>query len=102
MNVLITARAGYIGSQSAVSHIKVKHEVTLFNNFSNSDLSVINCLEKIVGRKIAYEVVARRERDLPAYFAKVDFAKSILIWKRKRYIESMWKSLWEFKESDFQ
>lgn len=102
MNVLITGRAGYIGSHSAVSLIKAEHEVVLFNNFSNSDSSVINCPEKIVGRKIAYEVVARRERDLPAYFAKVHLAKYILIWKCKRYVESMCKSLWEFKESQSQ
>jgi hypothetical protein len=62
MNDLIIVKAEYIKSYSAVNLIEAEYEVALFNNFSNSDLSATICLEKIDGRKFAYEVVAQREK----------------------------------------
>ena len=50
-------------------------------------------------KKISYEIVARREGDLPAYYAKPDFAKKNLHWEAKRSIELMCESAWKSKES---
>jgi UDP-glucose 4-epimerase len=45
---------GYIGSHSAVTLIEAGHEVTLFDNLSNSDPSVLQSLEKILNKKITF------------------------------------------------
>ncbi|NDG20890.1 MAG: NAD-dependent epimerase/dehydratase family protein [Proteobacteria bacterium] len=45
---------GYIGSHTAVTLIEAGHEVTLFDNLSNSDSSVLQSIEKITGKKITF------------------------------------------------
>lgn len=52
MNILLTGGAGYIGSHTAVSLLESGHSVTILDNFSNSDPSVISCIEKIAHKKI--------------------------------------------------
>jgi UDP-glucose 4-epimerase len=54
MKILLTGGAGYIGSHTAVTLIEAGHEVTLFDNLSNSDSSVLQSLEKITGKKITF------------------------------------------------
>jgi UDP-glucose 4-epimerase len=54
MNILLTGGMGYIGSHTAVTLIEAGHEVTLFDNLSNSDSSVLQSLEKITGKKITF------------------------------------------------
>ncbi len=49
MNILLTGGAGYIGSHTAVVLSKAGHEVTIYDNFCNSDKSVLARLEKILG-----------------------------------------------------
>ena len=50
MNILLTGGAGYIGSHTAVVLSEAGHEVVILDNFCNSQRSVINCLEKIIGK----------------------------------------------------
>lgn len=52
MNILLTGGAGYIGSHVAVVLMEAGHEVTLYDNFSNSQPDVTHKIEKIVGRKV--------------------------------------------------
>ncbi len=54
MNILLTGGMGYIGSHTAVTLIEAGYEVTLFDNLSNSDLSVLQSLEKILNKKIPF------------------------------------------------
>jgi UDP-glucose 4-epimerase len=54
MNILLTGGMGYIGSHTAVTLYEAGHEVILFDNLSNSDPSVLQSLEKITGKKIAF------------------------------------------------
>jgi len=49
VNILLTGGAGYIGSHTAVVLSKAGHEVTIYDNFCNSDKSVLARLEKILG-----------------------------------------------------
>jgi UDP-glucose 4-epimerase len=89
---------GYIGSHTSLSRMEPGHDLTLFDNLSNSVSSVLQSLEKITHKKIAYQIVARREGDLPAYYAKLDLANKTLLWKTKRMLESMCESAWKFNE----
>lgn len=52
MNILLTGGAGYIGSHTAVVLSEVGHEVVLYDNFCNSDRSVLSRLEKILGKEL--------------------------------------------------
>jgi UDP-glucose 4-epimerase len=50
MNILLAGGAGYIGSHNAVVLSQAGHEVVLLDNFCNSRKSVLERLEKILGK----------------------------------------------------
>lgn len=52
MNILLTGGAGYIGSHAAVVLSQAGHEVVLFDNFCNSRKSVLERLQKILGKTL--------------------------------------------------
>lgn len=52
MNILLTGGAGYIGSHTAAVLSETGHEVVIFDNFCNSDRSVLTRLEKILGKTL--------------------------------------------------
>ena len=52
MNILLTGGAGYIGSHTAVVLSQAGHEVVLLDNFCNSRKSVLERLQKIVGKVV--------------------------------------------------
>jgi len=54
MNILITGGAGYIGSHTAVTLAQAGHDIGIFDNLSNSKISVINQLEKILGFRVNF------------------------------------------------
>ena len=52
MNILLTGGAGYIGSHTAVVPWQAGHEVVLLDNFCNSRKSVLERLQKILGKAL--------------------------------------------------
>lgn len=52
MNVLLTGGTGYIGSHAAVVLSQAGYEVVLLDNFCNSNPSVLDSFEKIVGKAL--------------------------------------------------
>lgn len=52
MNILLTGGAGYIGSHTAVVLSQAGHEVVLLDNFYNSNPSVLDRLQKILGKAL--------------------------------------------------
>ena len=54
MNILLTGGAGYIASHTAVVLAQAGHQVTLFDNLSNSQKSVIANLEAITAKTIPF------------------------------------------------
>jgi UDP-glucose 4-epimerase len=52
VNILLTGGAGYIGSHTAVVLSQAGHEVVLLDNFCNSSPSVLDRLEKILGKAL--------------------------------------------------
>ena len=52
MNILLTGGAGYIGSHTAVVLSEAGHEVVLLDNFCNSRKSVLERLQKILGKAL--------------------------------------------------
>lgn len=49
--IFVTGGAGYIGSHTCVELLNAGMNVTIYDNFSNSKLEVLNRLEKITGRR---------------------------------------------------
>jgi UDP-glucose 4-epimerase len=56
MNILVTGGAGFIGSHTIVELQKAGYQSIILDNFSNSELSVIDGLEQIIGSKPVYYV----------------------------------------------
>ncbi len=52
MNILLTGGAGYIGSHTAVVLSEAGHEVIIYDDFCNSDRSVLGRLEKILSKPL--------------------------------------------------
>jgi len=52
VNILLTGGAGYIGSHTAVVLSQAGHEVVLLDNFCNSNPSVLEHLQKILGKTL--------------------------------------------------
>ncbi len=52
MNILLTGGAGYIGSHTAVVLSQAGYEVVLLDNFCNSRKSVLERLQKILGKAL--------------------------------------------------
>jgi len=55
--VLVSGGAGYIGTHTAVALVEAGYDVVVIDNFSNSEPSAIEGVEKILGRKITFEKV---------------------------------------------
>ncbi|QWD64355.1 UDP-glucose 4-epimerase GalE [Polynucleobacter sp. MWH-UH2A] len=52
MNILLTGGAGYIGSHTAVALSQAGYELVLLDNFCNSNPSVLERLQKILGKPL--------------------------------------------------
>ncbi|MCI5895894.1 MAG: UDP-glucose 4-epimerase GalE [Candidatus Aphodousia sp.] len=63
MRILLTGGAGFIGSHTAVEMVQSGHDVVIFDNFSNSDASVLERLERILGRPVTFEKGDIRDYD---------------------------------------
>jgi len=77
MNILLTGGAGYIGSHTAIELLKAGHKVIIADNLSNSDIGVIDAIEKITDKKVIfYEIDLLDEPALARIFAehKIDAA----------------------------
>jgi UDP-glucose 4-epimerase len=64
MNILLTGGAGYIGSHTAVVLSQAGHEVILLDNFCNSNQSVLQRLQKILGKALPCIEVDVRNTDV--------------------------------------
>ena len=63
MRILLTGGAGFIGSHTAVEMVQSGHEVVIYDNFCNSDASVLDRLGKILGKRVPFEEGDVRDYD---------------------------------------
>ncbi len=52
--ILVTGGAGYIGSHTCVELLNAGHEVTVFDNFSNSQPEALARVQRITGKKLTF------------------------------------------------
>lgn len=62
MKYLVTGGTGYIGSHMVVELMAAGHDVVVFDNLSNSKLSVLDRIERIAGRRPLFERADIRDR----------------------------------------
>jgi len=61
--ILITGGTGYIGSHTVVELINAGFEVIIVDNFSNSERVVLDRVEKITNKKIAFEEMDLKNKE---------------------------------------
>ncbi len=92
--VLVSGGAGYIGTHTAVALIEAGYDVVIIDNFSNSERSAVEGVEKIVGRKVAFEEVDTCDKAaLRGVFEKYQFNTVIHFAAYKAVGESMHEPL---------
>jgi UDP-glucose 4-epimerase len=75
--------------------LKTSETINLGTAKGSSVIEMIGLTEKITGKKINYEIYARREGDPPILVAAYDKAKQILGWEPKTSIEDSLESVWK-------
>ena len=63
MRILLTGGTGFIGSHTAVEMAQNGHDIVILDNYSNSDESVLDRLEKIIGKPVIFEEGDIRDYD---------------------------------------
>ncbi len=65
-----------------------------------SVLEMLSAFEKAVGKKIPYEIVARREGDIPVCYADPQKAASELGWRAEKNIDDMCADAWRWQQQN--
>ena len=92
--VLVSGGAGYIGSHTTVALIEAGYDVVVIDNFSNSEPSAIEGVEKILGRKITFKQVDTCDKEaLRGVFERHEFSTVIHFAAFKAVGESMTEPL---------
>ena len=61
--ILVTGGTGFIGSHTVVELIEAGYEVVIVDNLSNSNIKVLDGIEKITGLRPAFEKIDLRDKD---------------------------------------
>jgi len=61
-NILVTGGTGYIGSHTVVELMAAGHDVVIIDNLCNSKASVLDRIQRSVGRRPRFEQIDVRER----------------------------------------
>ena len=77
--ILVTGGTGFIGSHTTVELINKGYEVVIIDNLSNSEVRVVDSIEKITGtRPKFYEMDLLDQAKLDAFFAENKDLKGII------------------------
>ncbi len=88
--VLVSGGAGYIGTHTTVALVEAGYDVVMIDNFSNSEPSAVEGVEKILGRKMTFEKCDTCDIDaLRGVFGRHEFSTVIHFAAYKAVGESM-------------
>ena len=76
--VIVTGGMGYIGSHTVIELINHGYEPIIVDNLCNSEVKVLDSLEKITGQRITFEEVDLSQEVETVQF----FEKGVTIWKK--------------------
>jgi len=78
MQVLVTGGTGYIGSHTCVELLHAGHDITIFDNFSNSHPGAQTRIEQITGRKISLVKGDVRDKESLMAVLKTSSAEAVI------------------------
>lgn len=91
------------GHLAALQYLK-KHQgvltVNLGTGTGTSVMEMIEAFKKASGKKIAYEVVARRSGDIASCYADPAKAKAVLGWQARHGIDRMCEDAWRWQSQN--
>ncbi|MEK4760568.1 UDP-glucose 4-epimerase GalE [Viridibacillus sp. FSL E2-0187] len=94
MNILVTGGAGYIGSHICIELIQAGHEIIIVDNFSNSNIEVINRMQAITKKKITcLSVDISHKEDLEKVFQNYPIDSVIHLAGSKSVPESLYNPI---------
>lgn len=99
--ILVTGGTGYIGSHTTVELQNAGYEVVIVDNLSNSDVNVLNGIEKITGIRPAFEQVDCTDKPaLKKVFEKYPGIKGIIHFAASKAVgESVHKPLLYYRNN---
>ncbi|NLA24434.1 MAG: UDP-glucose 4-epimerase GalE [Bacteroidales bacterium] len=99
--VLVTGGTGYIGSHTVVKLIENGYDVVIIDNLINSDIEVLNGIEKTIGKKPHFfKGDISQEQDLQELFSKHKDIESVIHFAALKAVgESVEKPLLYYKNN---
>jgi UDP-glucose 4-epimerase len=89
------------GHLAALLHLAREPGYRVFNLGTGAGVSVLDMLrafERASGRRIPYEVAARRAGDLAAFWADTTLAAQVLGWRATRTLDDMCRDAWRWQQ----
>ncbi len=89
------------GHVAALKKLEAQDEVGVYNLGTGQGVSVLDLVkafEKVVGKPIPYEVVARRPGDIATCYADASKAKSELGWQTEKTLEQACLDAWRWQQ----
>jgi UDP-glucose 4-epimerase len=72
--------------------------INLGTGIGYSVLQILKAFEKSSGKKIPYEIVARREGDIGECYASTEYAEQHLNWKAEKNLQQMCEDTWTYQK----
>jgi UDP-glucose 4-epimerase len=91
------------GHVKALEHAPKAGDVATYNLGTGKGISVLEMIaafEKASGRKIAYEIVARRPGDIATCYANPSLAEKELGWRADRTLNDMCEDTWRWQSNN--
>lgn len=99
---IVDLAEGHVGAVNELAKGTINGFVTynLGTGTGYSVLEVVDAFSKASGRKIAYELVARRPGDIATSYADASLAEKELGWKAKRGMKEMCEDAWRWQSEN--
>lgn len=100
IHVVDLAKAHVVALQRLLNKQNLE-KVEIFNlgtGTGSSVLEVISAFENVLGKKLNYQIVSRREGDITEAYANTDKANAVLGWKAQSTLEESLASAWKWEQ----
>ena len=88
------------GHVSAIDYMQTDKGENVFNlgtGIGYSVLDMVHAFERVTGKKIPYEITARRPGDLATVYASPDKSAELLGWKAQYNLDDMCRDTWAWQ-----
>lgn len=91
------------GHVAAIEYMQSHRGESVFNlgtGVGYSVLDMVKAFERVTGRKIPYEIVARRPGDIATVYASPDKSAELLGWKAQYDLDDMCRDTWKWQSEN--